>query len=135
MKLILAIIAVLFLSLGGIAQQRVVTPRPTIQQLQKIKIIPVAVRDESDIVSQMNGIETQMSAIQTRQQQLQYDLEALDKEQRELKKKLDSLSEMSETTALRLQMMMDRRSKFMTMLSNMLKKMSDTQNSIVQNLK
>lgn len=135
MKLILAIIAVLFLSLGGIAQQRVVTAKPTIQQLQKIKIVPAAGTDESALVSQMNELEIQMNAIQTRQQQLQSDLEALAKTQGELKKKMDSMSEMSETTALRLQMMMDRRSKFMSMLSNILKKMSDTQNSIVQNLK
>jgi hypothetical protein len=135
MKATLAITVGLFLSLAGIAQQRVVTPKPTIQQLQKIKIVPVAVKDESDMISQMNGLEIQMNAIQTRQQQLQSDLDALAKAQQELKKKMDGMSEMSETTALRLQMMMDRRSKFMSMLSNMLKKMSDTQNTIVQNLK
>ncbi len=52
-----------------------------------------------------------------------------------LNKKLDSLSEMSEETSLRLQNMMNRHSKFISMLSNLLKKISDTQNSIVQNLK
>ncbi|MBL0134703.1 MAG: hypothetical protein IPP79_12195 [Chitinophagaceae bacterium] len=45
------------------------------------------------------------------------------------------MTEMSETTAMRLQMMMDRRSKFMETLSNMLKKMAATSDSIKQNLK
>jgi hypothetical protein len=43
--------------------------------------------------------------------------------------------EMSEMTTLRLQMMMDRRSKFMSTLSNVMKKTSHTQNTLIQNLK
>ena len=53
----------------------------------------------------------------------------------EVKSKLDSLSEMGETESLRLQMMMDRLSKFMTALSNIMKKISDTADGIVSNLK
>jgi putative addiction module CopG family antidote len=53
----------------------------------------------------------------------------------ELEGKLDSLSELSELDMLRLQMMMDRRSKFLEMLSNMMKKIGETQAAIVQNLK
>ena len=52
-----------------------------------------------------------------------------------LKGKLDSMSEMSEMTSLRLQMTMDRRSKYLSTLSNIMKKISTTQESIVQNLK
>lgn len=52
-----------------------------------------------------------------------------------MKNDLDSMSEMGETESLRLQMAMDRLSKMMSTLSNILKKMSDTQSSIVQNLK
>jgi hypothetical protein len=52
-----------------------------------------------------------------------------------MKNDLDSMSEMGETESLRLQMAMDRQSKMMTALSNILKKISDTQGSIVQNLK
>ena len=55
--------------------------------------------------------------------------------QGQLKQNLDSMSEMSETESLRLQMVMDRRSKFMATLSNILKKMSNTSDSIVQNMK
>ncbi|HYL09605.1 MAG TPA: hypothetical protein VEU31_02620 [Candidatus Acidoferrales bacterium] len=52
-----------------------------------------------------------------------------------LKQTADSMSEMSETESLRLQMAMDRRSKFMATLSNILKKITETSDSIVQNLK
>lgn len=48
---------------------------------------------------------------------------------------LDSLSEMGETESLRLQMAMDRVSKVMSTLSNILKKISDTAQTITQNLK
>src|SRR6266478_4556143 len=53
----------------------------------------------------------------------------------EIKSQLDSLSEMGEMESLRLQMAMDRLSKLMSTLSNLLKKISDTQSSIVANLK
>lgn len=52
-----------------------------------------------------------------------------------IKKKLDSLSEMGEMESLRLQMAMDRMSKMMSTLSNLLKKMSDTASAITQNIK
>lgn len=51
------------------------------------------------------------------------------------KSDLDSMSEMGEMESLRLQMAMDRMSKQMSTLSNLLKKISDTQNSIIQNIK
>jgi len=52
-----------------------------------------------------------------------------------LHKRLEAMNEMSEELSLRLQMMMDRRSKFIQTLSNMMKKISQTQDSIVGNLK
>jgi hypothetical protein len=55
--------------------------------------------------------------------------------QNSLKSQLDSMSEMSETESLRLQMAMDRRSKFVETLSNIMKNISDTQSSIIGNLK
>jgi hypothetical protein len=48
---------------------------------------------------------------------------------------LDSMSEMGEMESLRLQMAMDRMSKMMSTLSNVLKKVSDTANGITANLK
>jgi putative addiction module CopG family antidote len=55
--------------------------------------------------------------------------------QDDLKGQLDSMREMSELTSLRLQMVMDRRSKFISTLSNILKKISTTQDALLQNLK
>lgn len=52
-----------------------------------------------------------------------------------LEARLDGMSEMSEMTSLRLQMMMDRRSKFISTLSNIMKRISATQDTLVQNLK
>jgi len=53
----------------------------------------------------------------------------------DLKGKLDSMNELSEMTSLRLQMTMDRRSKFISTLSQMMKKISTTQDILVQNIK
>jgi Spy/CpxP family protein refolding chaperone len=53
----------------------------------------------------------------------------------DLKGKLDSMNEMSEMTSLRLQMTMDRRSKIIQTLSNIIKKIGTTQETIVQNIK
>jgi putative addiction module CopG family antidote len=52
-----------------------------------------------------------------------------------LKSAVDSLSEMGEMESLRLQMAMDRLSKLISTLSNILKKTTDTASSLVQNLK
>jgi hypothetical protein len=52
-----------------------------------------------------------------------------------MKGKIDGMNEMSEMASLRLQMMMDRRSKFISTLSNIMKKISTTQDSLVENLK
>jgi hypothetical protein len=51
-----------------------------------------------------------------------------------LQARLD-MSELGEMDSLRLQMAMDRLSKFMSTLSNLLKRSSDTASGIVQNLK
>ena len=52
-----------------------------------------------------------------------------------IKGDLDSMSELGELESLRLQMAMDRYSKAMSTLSNVLKKISETQGTIISNLK
>jgi len=52
-----------------------------------------------------------------------------------LKSDLDSMSEMGEMESLRLQMAMDRKSKMMSTISNLLKKISQSAEGIIQNLK
>jgi hypothetical protein len=59
----------------------------------------------------------------------------LDEQVAQIKKDLDSLTELGEMESLRLQMAMDRISKMTSTLSNLLKKASDTASGIVQNLK
>jgi hypothetical protein len=59
----------------------------------------------------------------------------LDSQIDQIKNDLDSMSEMGEMESLRLQMAMDRMSKMMSTLSNLLKKISDTSQSITQNIK
>jgi len=53
----------------------------------------------------------------------------------QISQSLDSLSELSETQSLRLQMAMDQRSKFIETLSNIEKSISDVDDSILQNMK
>lgn len=59
----------------------------------------------------------------------------LDAIREKMKGDLDSMSEMGEMESLRLQSAMDRMSKMNSILSNLLKKIHDTQQSIIQNLK
>jgi len=53
----------------------------------------------------------------------------------QLQSNLDNMNEMSEMTSMRLQMLMDRRSKLIEALSNIMKKIDDTNSSILQNIK
>jgi len=55
--------------------------------------------------------------------------------QNAFKTKQDSIDEMSKENSLQLQKQMDRRSKLEEAISNLMKKISDTQNSIIQNMK
>lgn len=59
----------------------------------------------------------------------------IDRARETVKNTLDSMSEMGEMESLRLQMAMDRMSKMMSTLSNLLKKVSDTASAITQNIK
>jgi hypothetical protein len=47
----------------------------------------------------------------------------------------DSMGDLSTETSVKMQMYLDRRSKFISTLSNLLKKMSETSDAIVSNLK
>jgi hypothetical protein len=52
----------------------------------------------------------------------------------DLKGNLDGMNEMSEMTSLRLQMTMDRRSKFISTMSALMRKISSAQNSVIQKM-
>ena len=59
----------------------------------------------------------------------------LEHEMEALQRDVDAKDELSDLESLRLQMLMDRVSQMMATLSNLLKKLADTNSSIVQNLK
>ncbi len=60
---------------------------------------------------------------------------ALRDAQQKIKEKKDAISEMNEQDQLALQMAMDRKSKLEQAISNLMKKSSDTSQTIIQNLK
>src|SRR5450631_1735376 len=103
--------------------------------LQRIRIVKSPVKEEPALNAQVIALDARIQAAQASMQKAQEDLAALQAAQDKLKLQLDAMNEMSEETSMRLQMAMDRRSKFMETLSNILKKISDTQSSIVQNMK
>lgn len=61
--------------------------------------------------------------------------EMADKAMGDLKNQRDSLSELGETETSRLRAAMERQSKFSSVLSNLLKKIADTSETITQNIK
>src|SRR5712671_6266309 len=68
----------------------------------------------------VKGFAAEMTA-----ESLQSQLALIEQDLASLKGRLDSLSEMGETESLRLQMAMDRLTKLMTTLSNIVKNISD----------
>ncbi len=63
------------------------------------------------------------------------DQDALDEAARQAKDSVDSMSELGEMESLRLQMAMDRQSKMMSTVSNIMKKNSGASDEIIDNLK
>jgi len=96
-------------------------------------------KPQVNTVSQTAGLQTNQTVTKVNKpvnsQVAQVSQAEVKQVQDSLKSKLDGMNEMSEMTSLRLQMMMDRRSKFITTLSNIMKKISQTQDSIIQNMK
>lgn len=108
---------------------------PKVQALQHIKIVKTPVKGEDIVTAQLASIDRSIQTINAEIQKSLTDLQALNVLQQKLNGQLDGMNEMSESTSIDLQMAMDRRSKFVEALSNIMKKISDTQASIVQNMK
>jgi Skp family chaperone for outer membrane proteins len=106
-----------------------------LQILQRIKVVKTPVKGEENINAQLAAMDSRMQAVQAEIQRAQTDFENLRAIQNSLKSQLDNMNEISEMSSMRLQMAMDRRSKFMETLSNLLKKIDDTESAIVQNMK
>jgi CRISPR/Cas system CSM-associated protein Csm2 small subunit len=104
----------------------IVLMQATNDQDQDLQNIMAAVKAQNNAKSELRN---QMQVThQITAQQINQDVQ-------DIKGRLDSMNEMSEMTSMRLQMAMDRRSKFVEALSNILKKIDDTQNTIIQNMK
>ena len=89
-------------------------------------------REEYDSLRRLGGLApVKLTTIQPKKVTAAEIKELLDS----LRDKLDSMNEMGEMASLRLQMMMDRISKFMETLSNLTKKLSETADAIIKNLK
>ncbi len=122
----------LFFWIGFLSAQ---TGSAKLQTLQRIKVVKTPVKGEENINAQLAAMDSRMQAVQAEIQKAQTDFDNLRAIQNNLKSQLDNMNEMSEMTSMRLQMAMDRRSKFIETLSNLLKKIDDTSNAIVQNMK
>jgi len=96
---------------------------------QDLQQIMAEVKAANSAKAQMRG---QMQALHAAQAM---SARQINTEYQNLKDQLDSMSEMGETESLRLQMAMDRTSKFMQALSNIMKKIDQTDDSIIKNLK
>lgn len=98
--------------------------RPTVIKTNKIIVPAKATVIRKDVYSLKMQL-TQMSD----------SIAVIKKEIDGLANQKDSMSEMGEMESLRLQMAMDRLSRMMSTLSNIMKKASKTQQSITQNMK
>ena len=116
--------------------------KPIKQQIGKLQAASVAIRELAKTPAP-KGLTDQQLEVYTAEMATLTELAAgtdavirkLESDIDKPKNDLDSLSEMGEMESLRLQMAMDRLSKLMSTLSNLLKKQSDTAQTITQNLK
>jgi hypothetical protein len=119
----------------GLSFSQAQSAAPKLQALQRIKIVKTPVKGEDKIIAQLAAMDRSIQTINAEIQKTLADLAQLKAIQQDLSGDLNSMNEMSEMTSMDLQMAMDRRSKFVEALSNLLKTMNDTQQAIVQNLK
>jgi predicted nucleic acid-binding Zn-ribbon protein len=104
-------------------------------KMQRIRIVTEPIRTETAVKVRLDALEVKMQQAKSSFQKAQSDLNELNGAQAALRAELGTISDMSETESLRLQMIMDRLSKLMSTLSNVLKQSADTQKTIIQNMK
>jgi hypothetical protein len=96
-------------------------------------------QDLKDILAEVKAKNSEKSQMRAALQQMRMSrvksARELNADMQSMKYDLDSMSEMGETESMRLQMAMDRYSKLMEALSNIMKKMSETNDNIIKNLK
>lgn len=87
---------------------------------------------EEEELRQLIGEMRRMNELKKKQREL---IENLKKKINQSEEELDTLGALSEEMSLKLQVAMDRRAKIAQTLSNILKKVSSTADSIIQNIK
>ncbi len=92
-----------------------------------------AQEDLRELMQQVKSISKEKEAQRQRVRQAAEQLSAAERDQ--IIGELDTLAELGELESLRLQMAMDRLSKMMSTLSNLLKQASETAAAITKNLK
>ena len=97
------------------------TPPVNISRIASLTEVSVAVRTEKE----------QLALFEAELRQFQREMDELDS----ILAQYSRSNELSEELSLKLQMTMDRRAKFISTLSQMMKKISSTQDILVQNLK
>jgi hypothetical protein len=103
---------------ANLLDTKLFTPFTAAVSVRSGAVAPWSVKPDAGVVAQvLKGARVESSAISLRTA------------------KLDTMSEVSETMSLKLQMTTDRLSKLSSTLSNLLKKLNDTGNQITQNLK
>lgn len=121
---------------GGGMLQGAFAQGADIEELAFIVLMDASKSADDDLQSIMAETKAQNAAKQKLRGEMQAaNRAALNNAVQSAQDKHDSMNEMSEMTSMRLQMAMDRRSKFVEALSNIMKKMSDTDSSIIQNMK
>lgn len=104
--------------------------------LDSFRLLTKASNYKQVAMSQPRSIQTnQIQKTNTNSTKQLASAEELKALQAELNNKLDSLDEMSESGSLRMQLFMERSSKFNSTLSNIMKKIGDTAGSLISNLK
>jgi hypothetical protein len=104
-------------------------PRYEFDSLTKLKTKPIAKPGQRQLNQQtvVTNNKTGVIAKASKAEMLQL--------KKELSDQRDSLSEMGKEDQLQLQKMMERKNQLESLISNCMKKISDTQNSIIQNMK
>jgi hypothetical protein len=93
-------------------------------------------QDLQSIMAEVKGINNNKAAHRQAMEKIRaINAQQINQDVQDIRNKLDSMSEMGDMDSLRLQMAMDRLAKLMTTVSNIEKKFSETDNSIIKNMK
>jgi N-methylhydantoinase B/oxoprolinase/acetone carboxylase alpha subunit len=126
------------LSAGAGLETLIVAAMQTVTS-EQMRELQARMADLQAMVAAKQHMRQLLGQISSERAQLQDQRDAysalVDEAQQALTAQLGAMDDLSETESLRLQMAMDRMSKMMTTLSNILKKMSDTASAITQNIK